>query len=179
MKYGAFGQAIYVVPDYDPTSFEGLLRATLAFGRYGTDSRRVFGARDEVDSLRHFLGTALGWGGLPESEAFYLGIQPGLPVGKYSIEVPSEVPVGAFWSVSLYNADGFYEPNDLGGYVINSVSGERNADGSITIHLGGCDDGRANCLPIMEGWNYTVRMYQPGSEVLDGSWSFPAVKPAE
>ena len=43
----------------------------------------------------------------------------------------------------------------------------------MTVHLGGCEDGRVNCLPIMEDWNYTVRMYRPGPEILDGSWSFP------
>ena len=92
--------------------------------------------------------------------------------------MPADVPVGAFWSVSLYNAEGFFEKNDIDGYVINSVMGERNEDGSMTVHLGGCDDGRANCLPIMEGWNYIVRLYQPGPEILDGSWTFPDVEPA-
>jgi hypothetical protein len=29
----------------------------------------------------------------------------------------------------------------------------------------------------MEGWNYTVRMYRPGPEILDGSWTFPALDP--
>ena len=87
------------------------------------------------------------------------------------------MPVGAFWSVSLYNEEGFFEPNDFDGYVVNSVMGTRNDDGSMTIHLGGCDDGRENCLPIMEGWNYVVRLYQPGPEILDGSWTFPEVQP--
>ncbi|MCL5778346.1 DUF1214 domain-containing protein [Limibaculum sp. FT325] len=107
-----------------------------------------------------------------------MNIDPGLPPEAYRIEVPADVPVGAFWSVSLYNADGFFEPNALGAYNINSVTGERNDDGSMTVHLGGCDDGRVNCLPIMDGWNYTVRLYQPGPEVLDGGWTFPAAEPA-
>jgi len=64
----------------------------------------------------------------------------------------------------------------LGRYNINSVLGERNDDGSMTVHLGGCEDGRVNCLPILEGWNYTVRLYRPGPEILDGSWSFPEAK---
>jgi hypothetical protein len=33
-----------------------------------------------------------------------------------------------------------------------------------------------NCLPIMEGWNSVVRLYQPGSEILDGEWTFPAIE---
>jgi hypothetical protein len=37
---------------------------------------------------------------------------------------------------------------------------------------------RANCLPIMAGWNYVIRLYQPGPEILDGRWTFPDVEPA-
>lgn len=129
--------------------------------------------------MRHFLGTAGGWGGLPEQEAFYANVDPNLPVDEYVIEVPPEVPVGAFWSISLYKAQGFFEPNELNAYSINSVTSARNEDGSVTVHLGGCEDGRLNCLPIMEGWNYTVRMYRPGAVILDGSWSFPEAKPVK
>jgi hypothetical protein len=49
----------------------------------------------------------------------------------------------------------------------------------VTVHLGGCDDGRVNCLPIMDGWNYTVRLYRPQPEILDGSWAFPSVEPVQ
>ena len=87
--------------------------------------------------------------------------------------------MGAFWSVSLYNAEGFFETNAIDGYVVNSIMGERNDDGSMTVHLGGCDDGRVNCLPIMEGWNYIVRLYQPGPEILDGSWTFPECRASQ
>ena len=51
-------------------------------------------------------------------------------------------------------------------------------DGSITIHFGG-DPKADNYLPIMEGWNYLVRLYQPKKEILDGSWTFPAAKAVE
>ena len=51
-------------------------------------------------------------------------------------------------------------------------------DGSITVHFGGCGDGRPNCLPITDGWNYIVRLYRPRREVLDGSWTFPSIEPA-
>ncbi|KUJ77046.1 carboxylesterase [Ruegeria marisrubri] len=167
----------FILPNYDEESFEGLVRAALELGRYATaGTRGAAGAKDDVDPLLHFLVTAVGWGLLPEEEAFYLGVEPRLPVGEYKLEMPAEVPVGAFWSVSLYNAEGFFEPNAIDGYIVNSVMGERNDDGSMTVHFGGCDDGRVNCLPIMEGWNYTVRMYQPGPEILDGSWVFPAVE---
>lgn len=160
---------------YDKEAFDALLNAAISVARFTGDSTATFGARDEVDSLRHFLGTAFGWGGLPEDEAFYLNVEPGVPPGEYRIDVPADVPVEAFWSVSLYNAAGFFEENDKDAYVVNSVTGTRNDDGSVTVHFGGCEDGRVNCLPVMEGWNYAVRLYKPGPEVIDGSWSFPGI----
>jgi hypothetical protein len=54
--------------------------------------------------------------------------------------------------------------------------GTANDDGSYTIHFGG-EPGTVNHLPIAEGWNYSVRFYQPRQEILDGTWKFPEVKP--
>lgn len=168
----------FIPPVYDEKSFGALVQAALGIGPFLPNSFHMFGKRGEVDPVRHFIGTAGGWGGLPEEEAIYLGIQPQLPVGEYRIEVPADVPVRDFWSVSLYNAGRYFEPNERDAYVVNSVSGVRNEDGSMTVHLGGCEDGRINCLPLTEGWNYTVRLYRPGPEILDGSWTFPEVRPA-
>ena len=42
-----------------------------------------------------------------------------------------------------------------------------------TIHFGG-DPSRTNFLPITEGWNYIVRLYQPGWQIIEGSWAPPA-----
>lgn len=165
----------FIIRNYNEDAVARLVDVLIRLAPFVPDSARAFGARDEVDPVRHLIGTAVGWGGLPEDEAFYLGIDPGLPVGEYRIEVPADVPVGAFWSISLYNAQRFFEPNERDAYVVNSFTGERNDDGSMTVHFGGCGDGRANCLPITEGWNYTVRLYQPGPAILDGSWTFPAV----
>ena len=169
----------FILPNYDEDSFEGALQAALGLGRFTTDSSLTFGPKDVVDPIRHFLGTAFGWGGLPEEDAYYLSIEPNLPIGEYKIDVPADVPVDAFWSVSVYNKGGFFEENALGVYNINSVSGERNDDDSMTVHLGGCEDGRANCVPLTDGWNYTVRLYRPSPEVIDGSWSFPLAVPVQ
>ncbi len=169
----------FVVPNYDEESFELVLNAAKELAKYNADSTLTFGPKDTVDPVRYFLGAAFGWGGLPESEAFYLNVEPGLPVGEYKVDVPADIPVDEYWSVSLYNANGFYEKNDLDAYNINSVMGERNEDDSMTVHFGGCEDGRVNCLPIMDGWNYTVRLYRPRPEILNGSWEFPAAEPAK
>ncbi|MEY8099666.1 DUF1214 domain-containing protein [Falsihalocynthiibacter sp. S25ZX9] len=178
MTINAASSKPFITPDYDEENLNAMISAILGLSPFTPNSFHMFGSKDKVEAVRHFLGTAGGWGGLPETEAFYLSVEPGLPVGTYRIEVPADVPVEAFWSISLYNSGGFFEPNSLDAYNINSVTGERNDNGSMTVHLGGCDDGRINCLPIMQDWNYTVRLYRPAPEILDGSWSFPAAQPA-
>ena len=88
-----------------------------------------------------------------------------------------DVPVRAFWSVIVYGADGFIPPNELGVYSYNNVTATPDADGSITIHFGG-DPQQINHLPIADGWNYAIRMYEPEPEILDGTWTFPPIEPA-
>ena len=51
------------------------------------------------------------------------------------------------------------------------------ADGSVAVQFGGCDVKIPNCIPIMKGWNYTVRLYRPQKQILDGTWKFPEAKP--
>ena len=169
----------FIPPNYDKDALEEMIATLQPLAPFVPNSFRMFGKKNEVEPIRHLLGTAGGWGGLPESEAFYLTVAPSLPPGEYKIEVPAEVPVGAFWSISLYNARGFFEPNTRDAYNVNSVTGERNDDGSMTVHLGGCKDNRVNCLPIMEGWQYVVRMYRPSPEILDGRWTFPNPEPSQ
>lgn len=164
-----------VTPVYDSDSFDAVNTALLALGRTLQSAARMFGTADEVDPVHHLIGTAMGWGGLPGSEAFYAPVSPGLPVGEYRIVV-RDVPVDGFWSISLYNADGYFEQSDEGGCTVNQFTAVPEPDGSVVVHLGGCSDGRANCLRLMEGWNYTVRLYRPRPPVVDGSWSFPAVE---
>ena len=89
-----------------------------------------------------------------------------------------KVPVDGFWSISVYNAAGYYEPNPFGAYTVNSIAG-KSADGSITVQFGGCDGKLPNCIPIVAGWNYMVRLYRPRPEILNGSWKFPAAAPVQ
>jgi hypothetical protein len=134
----------------------------------------AFGSRSETDPILHLLGTAAGWGGLPTRQATYIGVSPNLPPGHYVLRVPRSVPVRGFWSVSVYNSDGYFEPNDAGRYSVNSVTAVRNPDGGVTINLGG-DALLPNAIPLPEGWNYTVRLYHPEPEILDKTWSFPTL----
>jgi hypothetical protein len=137
---------------------------------------RSFGAKGEVHPVRHLISTASGWGGLPDHEATYLNVNPGLPREEYQLTV-RDVPVDGFWSISLYNADGHFEPNDRGAYSVNNLTAARHEDGTVTIHFGGCGDGRPNCLPVTDGWNYLVRLYRPRAEILNGTWIFPSLTP--
>jgi hypothetical protein len=161
-----------MMADYDTEGFTAVRDALLLLGGTLNDYSRAFGRREEVDPIRHLLGTAVGWGGLPDREATYVNVAPGEPVGEYRIVV-RDVPVDAFWSISLYNAQGFFEPSNYGSCSLNSLTAQRESDGSVVVHLGSCDSDQPNCLHLMEGWNYTVRLYRPRPEILDGAWTFP------
>ena len=65
----------------------------------------------------------------------------------------------------------------LGVDVLQQSLDVRSADGTINIQFGGCDGNIPNCLPITKGWNYTVRMFRPRPEILDGTWKFPEARP--
>ena len=165
----------FAVTAWDPTSLEKVRMALLALAAAngGIDSARMFGREDEVDPVQHLIGTAAGWGGNPPQAALYAGAEPLQNDGKttYRLTV-KDVPVDGFWSVSVYNKDGYFQKNPRNAYTVNNVTAEKSADGSVTIQFGGDGNG-PNVLPIMPGWNYTVRMYRPRAELLDGSWKFP------
>lgn len=159
-------------PEYEEESFGATRDHLLALSRGLPDFAHAFGKRGEVDDVRHLLGTASGWGGFPEAEAIYLNVEPGLAVGEYELTV-GDVPVDAFWSITVYNADGFMVDNERHVASVNSVTAEPNDDGTVTVRFGGGD--APNTIPITEGWNYVVRLYRPRPEVLDGSWVFPSL----
>lgn len=169
------------LPHWDQESLtkvrEALLAVIAANGEF--DSSRMFGRKDQVDEVQHLLGTAAGWGGNPSYAAIYSGAEPTENDGKtpYQITV-KDVPVDGFWSVSVYNKDGFFEKNPQNAYTINNVTAKPNADGSVTIHFGG-NVQADNYLHIMPGWNYTVRLYRPRKEILDGNWKFPEAEPVK
>ena len=94
----------------------------------------------------------------------------------YKLNAPGNVPVDGFWSISLYNGEGYFQKNDTNAYSLNNITAKKGADGSVAVQFGGCDGKIVNCLPIMNGWNYTVRLYRPRAEILNGTWKFPEAK---
>jgi hypothetical protein len=165
--------------NWDKASQDKARDALLALGSLGgVDELRRMGAKGEVDPVSHLVATAQGWGLNPSYAAVYVNGYPKQNDGKTVHRLTmKDVPVDGFWSLSMYNQEGYFEKNDLGAYSFNSVTAKKNADGSATIQFGGCEKDTANCLPITQGWNYTVRLYRPRSEILEGTWKAPAATP--
>ncbi|HEX4409670.1 MAG TPA: DUF1214 domain-containing protein [Xanthobacteraceae bacterium] len=168
----------FEVPNWDPVSQKKVRDALLILGSMIPDFKKAFGTKDQVDPIRHLLGAALGWGGNADKDATYLNITPAKNDGTtvYKLNVGS-VPVDAFWSVSVYNAAGYFEKNPDNAYSINNLTAKKSTDGSIAIQFGGCDGEIPNCLPTVKGWNYTMRLYRPRPEILNGTWKFPEPQP--
>lgn len=175
------GPGTFEIPDWDPVSQKKVRDALMALSNTLPDLRYAAG-QDEtaVDPVRRIAAAASGWGLNPDRDAIYLNVFPERNDGKtvYRLAV-KDVPVDAFWSVTVYTADGFFRPNDLNAYSINSVTGKKGADSAITIQFGDCSKETPNCLPVTQGWNYLVRLYRPRQELLNGTWSFPVVEPIQ
>ena len=166
------GSGHFPLPDYEEHSQTETRDAILTLARGVSKYDHSFGTEAEVDPIMHLLGTASGWGGLPEYEATYISVNENLPVAEYALTL-TDVPVDAFWSVSLYNAAGYFEENELGVNSINSLTAVKDADGGVTIRFGEQLRETPNALPIMPGWNYVLRLYRPRPEVLNGTWVAP------
>lgn len=162
--------------DFDQKQREALHNQLNAMGPFVTDTTKAFGDVTEVDPVQHLVMTSAGWGGNPRKDAIYLnevvaandGVTPhSLTVGK--------VPVDGFWSITVYNKDGFFEAPGSAASV-NNITAKPNKDGTVTVRFGG-DPKAPNYLRIMPGWNYIVRLYKPGQPILDGSFAFPKAEP--
>ena len=173
IKLSGGGNGPLDLPDWDQDQLRVARQSFNALAALGLDSGRAFGKKGEVDPIHYYVGAISAWGGLPKQNAVYVlravEKNDGTP---YAVTV-KDVPVDAFWSITVYDKDGFIEKNDRGVYSFNNVTAKKSEDGSITINFGACDDGRVNCLPIGEGWNFAVRLYQPRKQIIDGSWTFP------
>lgn len=125
---------------------------------------------------------------LPEDAIYPLNLadDTGKPLdgaNKYTIhfnknETP---PVSAFWSITLYDPDGFQVANSLNRFAVSSwMPFHHNADGSLDIYFQSENPGpdkEANWLPAPKGpFNLTMRLYAPRPDALTGKWNPPPVK---
>jgi len=127
---------------------------------------------------------------LPEDAIYLLnlGDETGTPLdgaNQYTIhfEKGATPPVRAFWSITLYDADGLQVANVLNRFAVSSwMPFKYNADGSLDLYFQNQSPGKdkeANWLPAPKGpFNLTMRLYSPQSDALTGKWNPPPVKKA-
>ena len=150
-----------------------------------TDTMGVYGNY----YLKRALITQVGLGANLAEDAIYplnLVDDTGKPLdgsNKYVIHFDkgTEPPVNAFWSITLYDSQGFQVGNVLDRFAVSSwMPFERNADGSLDLHIQSGSPGKgkeANWLPAPGGaFNLTMRLYAPKSDALTGKWNPPPVK---
>jgi hypothetical protein len=149
-----------------------------------TDTMGVYGNY----YLKRAIVAQLGLGAnLPEDAIYPLNLadDTGKPLdgaNRYRVrfEKGAAPPVDAFWSITLYDAEGFQVANALNRFAVSSWMPFRtNADGSLDIYIQNASPGprnEANWLPAPKGsFNLTMRLYAPKSDALTGRWNPPVV----
>ena len=174
------GEGPLETPDWDQDNLATARKALSDLAVLGFDYSYAFGSPEDTRPIDHLVGAASGWGGLPRTAASYTmgSVKDNHGKTPYVLNV-RDVPVDAFWSITVYNDEGYLEANDRDIYSYSDFTAEANPDGSYTLHFGGCDDERVNCIPITPGWNYATRMYGPREQILSGEWTFPAPEPVK
>jgi len=138
--------------------------------------------------LKRAILAQQGLGANVPEDAIYpinLGDESGKPLdgaNKYTMtfEKGAMPPVNAFWSVTLYDSDGFQVGNSLNRFAVSSwMPFKYNADGSLDLYFQNESPGKdkeANWLPAPKApFNLLLRMYAPKSEALTGRWNPPPV----
>ncbi|MGA8320533.1 MAG: DUF1214 domain-containing protein, partial [Xanthobacteraceae bacterium] len=149
-----------------------------------TDTMGVYGNY----YLKRAVVAQVGLGANLPEDAIYplnLGDESGKPLdsaNKYTIsfEKGTAPPVNAFWSITLYDPEGFQVANGLNRFAVSSwMPFKYNPDGSLDLYFQNESPGadkEANWLPGPKGpFNLTMRLYAPKSEALTGKWNPPPV----
>ncbi len=149
-----------------------------------TDTMGVYGNY----YLKRALVTQVGLGAnLPEDAIYPLNLadDTGKPLDGGSAYVlhfdkGATPPVNAFWSVTLYDSEGFQVANSLNRFAVSSwMPFKYNEDGSLDLYFqnaGPGADKEANWLPAPKGpFNLSMRLYAPKSDALTGKWNPPPV----
>jgi hypothetical protein len=133
----------------------------------------MMGPRGKVNEEIRHLACAAAWGLFPEWDATYLNYNGGLPADVCHCATYQVPENGAFWSITVYGADGYLKSENS---IINPTNVEMNGDGTFTVHFGSkelCGD-VPNRVDVSEGWNFLMRVYLPGQSVIDGTYKLPA-----
>jgi hypothetical protein len=133
----------------------------------------MFGKKGEVPLKEHNVGAAAGWGGFTPERAVYPFYFP--ESAEPQTLTLKDVPAKAFWSITVYDAEG-YPQGDI--YNVNSQFAVPNEDASVTIHFGG-DENAVNYMDIFEGWNIALRIYEPTEAYFKGEWVQPELELVE
>jgi hypothetical protein len=142
--------------------------------------------------LKRAIVAQLGLGAnLPEDAIYPLNLadEDGNPLHgaeKYIMHFDkgAQPPVNAFWSITLYDAEGFQVGNVLNRFALSSwMPFKYNADGSLDLYFQNDSPGKdkeANWLPAPQApFNLTMRLYSPRPEALIGKWNPSPIKKAE
>jgi hypothetical protein len=149
-----------------------------------TDTMGVYGNY----YLKRAIIAQMGLGANVPDDAIYpfnLGDETGKPLdgaSKYVLHFDKSQlpPVSAFWSVTLYDSEGFQVANALNRFAVSSwMPFKYNADGSLDLYFQNESPGggkEANWLPAPKGaFNLTMRLYAPKGDALTGKWNPPPV----
>ncbi len=149
-----------------------------------TDTMGVYGNY----YLKRAIVAQMGLGAnLPEDAIYPLNLfdDAGKPLdgaNRYMIHFDKGAtpPVNAFWSITLYDSDGFQVANGINRFAVSSyMPFKTNADGSLDLYFQNASPGKdreVNWLPAPKGaFNLTMRLYGPKSEALTGKWNPPPV----
>ncbi len=152
-----------------------------------TDTMGVYGNY----YLKRAIVAQLGLGAnLPEDAIYPLNLadESGKPLNganRYTIHFDKGAtpPVDAFWSITLYDADGFQVANALNRFAVSSwMPFQSNPDGSLDLYFQSDSPGKDkenNWLPAPKApFNLTMRLYSPRPNALTGKWNPPPVKQA-
>ena len=153
-----------------------------------TDTMGVYGNY----YLKRAILAQIGLGAnLPEDAIYPLNLSDdtGRPLdgsNKYTLHLEKSAtpPVNAFWSVTLYDSEGFQVANPLNRFAVSSwMPFKYDPDGALTLYFQNESPGKdkeANWLPAPKGaFNLTMRLYAPKSEALTGRWNPPPVTKAQ
>jgi len=101
---------------------------------------------------------------------------------NYKITFKELPPVKGFWSLTLYNKEHFFYPNQLKRYSLGTKNKtlKKNADGTLTLYAGNKNPGaenETNWLPApIDDFSLYIRAYWGEKGITEGAWTPPIVE---